>query len=276
MVKKIISGGQIGVDQAALDVAIKLAISHGGWIQKGRKTQSGTLPDKYKLQEMPTASYIKRIEQNVINSDGTLIISHGRLTGGSDHSRKMVLKHKRQLLHIDLLQIEALQAAKLIDSWISLHQIKILNVTGPRASEDPKIYKATMDILESAYYLSQVENRAFTLDSFYQTPPKDRSSSPQIHTKTVNDAVELLNTEMPLKDRTTMANLTKNELASLNLTLGIYIRNQLFQKGANLELLASCSHVSENEHLSESDAAFVIIEKLWEELRRTHRLRIVK
>lgn len=276
MVKKIISGGQIGVDQAALDVAIKLAISHGGWIQKGRKTQSGTLPDKYKLQEMPTASYIKRIEQNVINSDGTLIISHGRLTGGSDHSRKMVLKHKRQLLHIDLLQIEALQAAKLIDSWISLHQIKILNVTGPRASEDPKIYKATMDILESAYYLSQVENRAFTLDSFYQTPPKDRSSSPQIHTKTVNDAVELLNTEMPLKDRTTMANLTKNELASLNLTLGIYIRNQLFQKGANLELLASCSHVSENEHLSESAAAFVIIEKLWEELRKTHRLRIVK
>ena len=276
MVKKIISGGQIGADQAALDVAIKLAIPHGGWIQNGRKPQSGTLPDNYKLKEMPTASYIKRIEQNVINSDGTLIISHGRLTGGSDHSRKMVLKHKRQLLHIDLLQIEALQAAKLINSWISLHQIKILNITGPRASEDPKIYKATMDILESAYYLSQVENRAFTLDSFYQTPPKDRSSSPQIHTKTVNDAVELLNAEMPLKDRTTMANLTKDELASLNLTLGIYIRNQLFQKGANLELLASCSHVSENEHLSESDAAFVVIEKLWEELRRTHRLRIVK
>ncbi len=270
------SGGQIGADQAALDVAIKLAIPHGGWIQKGRKTQSGTLPDKYKLKEMPTASYIKRIEQNVIDSDGTLIISHGSLTGGSDHSRKMILKHKRQLLHIDLLQIEALQAAKLIDSWISLHQIKILNVTGPRASEDPKIYKATMDILESAYYLSQVENRTFTLDSFYQIPPKGRSSSSQIHTKTVNDAVELLNTEMPLKDRTTMANLTKDELASLNLTLGIYIRNQLFQKGANLELLASCSHVSENEHLSESDAAFVIIEKLWEELRRTHRLRIVK
>ena len=276
MVKKIISGGQIGADQAALDVAIKLAIPHGGWIQKGRKTQSGTLPDKYKLQEMPTASYIKRIEQNVINSDGTLIISHGRLTGGPDHSRKMVLKYKRQLLHVDLSQIEAFQAAKLINAWISLHHIKILNITGPRTSEDPKIYKAAMDILESAYYLSQVEDRTFTLDSFYQTPPKDRSSSPRINTKTVDDAVELLITEMPLKDRATMANFTKNELAPLNLTLGIYIRNQLFQKGANLELLASCSHVSENEHLGESDAAFVIIEKLWEELRKTHRLRIVK
>ncbi|NQT68566.1 MAG: hypothetical protein HQ552_03195 [Desulfobacteraceae bacterium] len=276
MVKKIISGGQIGADQAALDVAIKLGIPHGGWIQKGRKTQSGTLPDKYKLKEMPTASYIKRIEQNVIDSDGTLIISYGILTGGSDHSRKMVLKHKRQLLHIDLSQIAALQAAKLINSWISLYHIKILNITGPRTSEDPKIYKAVMDILESAYYLSQVEDRILTLDSFYQTPPKDRSSSPPIHTKTVDDAVELLITEMPLKDRATMANFTKDELAPLNMTLGIYIRNHLFQKGANSELLASCSHVSENEHLSESDAAFVIIEKLWEKLRVTHRLRIVK
>ena len=56
MVKKIISGGQVGADQAALDVALKLDIPHGGWIQKGRKTQSGILPKKYKLKEMATAS----------------------------------------------------------------------------------------------------------------------------------------------------------------------------------------------------------------------------
>ena len=73
-----------------------------------------------------------------------------------------------------------------------------------------------------------------------------------------------------------MANFTKSELVPLNMTLGIYIRNQLFQKGANRELLASCSNVSENEHLGESDAAFVIIEKLWDKLQKTHRLRIVK
>ena len=133
-----------------------------------------------------------------------------------------------------------------------------------------------MDILESAYYLSQVEDRTLTLDSFYQTPPKERSSSSQMRTKTVDGAVELLISEMPLKDRATMANFTKDELAPLNMTLGIYIRNQLFQKGGNSELLASCSYISENEHLGESDAAFVIIEKLWEKLQKTHRLRIVK
>jgi hypothetical protein len=57
MVKKIISGGQTGADRAALDVALKFNIPHGGWIPKGRKTEDGTLPDKYQLQDMPTSSY---------------------------------------------------------------------------------------------------------------------------------------------------------------------------------------------------------------------------
>ena len=91
MISKIISGGQTGADRAALDVAIKLSIPHGGWIPKGRKTEDGTLPDKYKLKEMTTASYPKRTEQNVIDSDGTLIIARGQLTGGSDYNLKMTL-----------------------------------------------------------------------------------------------------------------------------------------------------------------------------------------
>src|SRR5210317_1233454 len=102
MISKIISGGQTGADRAALDVAIKLDIPHGGWIPKGRITEDGTLPQKYKLQEMPTQSYPARTEQNVINFDGTLIISRGKLSGGSDYTRKMALRHHKQLLHLDL------------------------------------------------------------------------------------------------------------------------------------------------------------------------------
>jgi len=83
MLQKIISGGQTGADRAALDFAIGFDIPHGGWIPKGRKTEDGVLPDKYKLKEMPTASYPKRTEKNVLDSDGTLILSHGKLTGGS-------------------------------------------------------------------------------------------------------------------------------------------------------------------------------------------------
>ena len=90
MLTKIISGGQTGADRAALDVAIELDIPHGGWIPKGKKTEAGVIPDKYQLKEMPTASYPKRTEQNVIDSDGTLILTHGKLTGGSALTARMI------------------------------------------------------------------------------------------------------------------------------------------------------------------------------------------
>jgi hypothetical protein len=75
MVTKIISGGQTGADQASLDVAIKLNIPHGGWIPKGRLTENGPLPEKYQMQEMPSDSYQKPTEQNVIDSDGFLMVN---------------------------------------------------------------------------------------------------------------------------------------------------------------------------------------------------------
>lgn len=101
MLTKIISGGQTWAYRAALDVAIELGIPHGGWIPKGRKTEDGVLPYKHQLQEMRTASYPKRTEQNVIDSDGTLILSHGKLTGRSALTVKMAMKHGRPYLHVD-------------------------------------------------------------------------------------------------------------------------------------------------------------------------------
>ena len=151
MLKKIISGGQTGVDQAALDTAIRLGIAHGGWIPKGRLTETGPLSAVYQLQEMPSEDYAARTEKNVQDSDGTLIISRGRPTGGTDYTRKMVLKHGRQLLHIDLSTGQkASEAGSLINAWIEMNRIEILNVAGPRASNDPAIYNDTANILTHA------------------------------------------------------------------------------------------------------------------------------
>ena len=147
MIKKIISGGQTGADQAALDVAIDLGIQHGGWIPKGRKTEDGILPAKYKLQEMPTSSYPKRTEKNVLDSDGTLIIYHGKLTGGSALTRKMAKRHGRPWIRLDLDKLSISDVSKAIISWIDRNGIQVLNVAGSRASKDPGIYKATMEIL---------------------------------------------------------------------------------------------------------------------------------
>ena len=148
MIKKIISGGQTGADQAALDVAIKLNIPHGGWIPRGRKTENGSLPEKYQLQEMPTGSYPKRTAQNILDSDGTLILSHGKLTGGSKLTRDLAAKHSKPHLHVDLSQNSATYSAELIKMWLADNGIKILNVAGSRASGDPDIYDGVSKVLE--------------------------------------------------------------------------------------------------------------------------------
>ena len=149
MLTKIISGGQTGADQAALDVAIKHGIPHGGWIPKGRKTEDGILPEKYHLQEMPTASYPKRTEKNILDSDGTLIFSRGKLTGGSALTRKLAKQHGRPWLHIDLEKVEETEAVQIIAGWIDKNGIQVLNVAGPRASKDPGIHDIVMQILEN-------------------------------------------------------------------------------------------------------------------------------
>ena len=215
MIRKIISGGQVGADQAALDVAIKLGIPHGGWIQKGRKTQSGILPEKYRLKEMPSASYKERIEQNVQDSDGTLIISYGKPTGSSDYSRKIALKYKKHLLHIDPSQRNTRQSAELINSWIVLHNIEKLNVAGSRTSEDPKIYKVTMDILEKAYDLDPKLYKSITFQPVPRGKPDKIFFDPSTYPKTVDEAVELIISEMQLRKRITIANLKKEELKSI-------------------------------------------------------------
>lgn len=150
MLKKIISGGQTGADQAGLDVAIKLGIPHGGWIPKGRMTEVGPLPEKYNLQEMPTKSYPKRTEQNILDSDGTLIVSHGKLTGGSKLTVDLANKHCRPFLHLDLKSISMADADRMLVLWLTDNGIMVLNVAGSRGSKDPEIYEATVKLLNKA------------------------------------------------------------------------------------------------------------------------------
>ncbi|MFH7321583.1 putative molybdenum carrier protein [Desulfurivibrio sp. D14AmB] len=149
MLNKIISGGQTGADQAGLDVAIKRGIPHGGWIPKGRMTEAGPLPEKYDLQEMPVKSYPKRTEQNILDSDGTLIVSHGKLTGGSKLTVELAQRHCKPSLHLDIKANSMAYATRMVASWLADNGIRVLNVAGPRASKDPEIYGATVKLLES-------------------------------------------------------------------------------------------------------------------------------
>jgi hypothetical protein len=149
MITKIISGGQTGADRAALDFAIKYNIPYGGWLPKGRRTEDGTLPEIYQLQEMPTDEYSKRTDQNILDSDATLILSHAHLSGGSALTQSLAEKHGKPYIHIDLSKVDMRKAGLIVNIWIQRYKIKVLNVAGPRASKDPKIYQATFELLEA-------------------------------------------------------------------------------------------------------------------------------
>ncbi len=148
---RIISGGQTGADRAALDFSIKSNIPYGGWVPRGRKTEDGRLPGKYKLQEMPTSDYSKRTEKNIIDADGTLIVSHGRLTGGSALTQFLSEKQNKPFIHVDLNGMSIDEACAAIRVWLKNNQIETLNVAGPRARKDPAIYEATRKLLESLF-----------------------------------------------------------------------------------------------------------------------------
>lgn len=144
---KIISGGQTGADRAALDAAIKLGLPYGGWLPKGRKTEDGPLPLTYKLKELDSENYRERTEKNVMDGDGTLIVSFGPLTGGSALTESLALKHDRPCLILDLELVPVKEAIDALEKWMKKYGIKTLNVAGPRASGEPRIYEAVYKLL---------------------------------------------------------------------------------------------------------------------------------
>jgi hypothetical protein len=271
MFEKIVSGGQTGADRAALDFAIKHKIPYGGWVPKGRLAEDGPLHKKYKLTEMPTGSYQNRTEQNVIDSDGTLIISHGRLTGGSSYTGKMAKKHNRPCFHIDLNNHEVFLATLEILIWLYDNGIKVLNVAGARASKDPNIYEKVTDILESALILESKKEILSNLPQLKQTS-KDKNLKRPI---TVNEAVDRLMSEMKLKDQITLAKIHENDLVNLHFTIGMWIRNN-FVYPRNDKLLQSCRVVSRDKFLHYAQLHMVIIRELWKKLQKTHRLKVIK
>lgn len=90
---KIVSGGQTGVDRAALDVALELGLPCGGWCPKGRKAEDGVIHSRYPLKETPSEEYNERTTWNVRDSDGTLIVSDApplwRDSDNKTNSRKL-------------------------------------------------------------------------------------------------------------------------------------------------------------------------------------------
>jgi hypothetical protein len=132
---KIISGGQTGVDRAALDVALKHQIVCGGWVPAGRLDEFGRIPEHYPVQELAHGGLAERTSKNVDDSDGTVIFYQGKLFGGTEDTLRFCIEQNRPYLLIDAIKLPAQGAAELIADFVRENGIHTLNVAGPRQTE---------------------------------------------------------------------------------------------------------------------------------------------
>lgn len=150
---EIWSGGQTGVDRAALDVAIELGIPCRGWVPRGRMAEDGPLSDRYEgLIETSSPSLEVRTRRNVRDSDATLIVAFGEVAGGTALARATAERLDRPLLVIDLSRESLRTAAQRVRDWLaSLSRPLRLNVAGPRASTNADAYDAARRMLRSVF-----------------------------------------------------------------------------------------------------------------------------
>jgi hypothetical protein len=148
MIQKVVSGGQTGVDRAALDVALDLGLPCGGWCPHGRRAEDGPIDGRYPLAETPWWGYPQRTEWNVRDSDGTLILTQGRSDRGTALTIELAARMHRPCLVLDLSQAPAPEAVR---AWAEANGVRVLNVAGPRESETPGIHQATIRFLREVF-----------------------------------------------------------------------------------------------------------------------------
>lgn len=151
IIKTVVSGGQTGVDRAALDAARRAGVEIGGWCPRGRRAEDGAIPDEYPLMETPSAAYSQRTKWNVRDSDGTLILYRDAMSGGTALTAKLATRLGRPMLAVDLAHADA----GVVRQWIEEKRLAVLNVAGPRESTSPAIYAPALAFL--AHVLNTAE-----------------------------------------------------------------------------------------------------------------------
>lgn len=139
----IVSGGQTGVDRAALDTAMLLNIEHGGWCPSGRLAEDGPIPTRYQLKETRSNEYPVRTEQNITDSSATLILHEGRISGGTLLTKRLCKTLKKPCFTIKIAD----QTIDAVQLWLTVQTPEILNIAGPRESSSPGIHARCKDFL---------------------------------------------------------------------------------------------------------------------------------
>lgn len=142
--EKLISGGQTGVDRAALDAGRDAGLALGGWCPAGRRAEDGRIPPEYPLLETPSADPAQRTAWNVRDADATLVLARGAPRGGTGLALERARRMGRPVLVVDL---EAGAEPDQIRQWLETAAVRVLNVAGPRESEAPGIGRESHALL---------------------------------------------------------------------------------------------------------------------------------
>lgn len=153
--ERIVSGGQTGADRGALDFAIKHGYIHGGWAPHGRLAEDGVIPAKYQLTEMAEGGYRQRTSRNAVDSDATLIVNLGELDGGTLATQVFAEKSGKPCLVVQADPGISEEMGDSVIAWLRQHDVKILNVAGPRESKRPDICRLTSELLTAVDALHQ-------------------------------------------------------------------------------------------------------------------------
>jgi len=149
IVDQIVSGGQTGVDRAALDAALQLKFACGGWCPRGRKAEDGSIDASYPLEETPSRSYVQRTRWNVRDSDGTLVLTYGPATGGTALTLQIADELDQPSMMVDIASPLVVSQATAVQRWLHAQHIRILNVAGPRGSHHPDVHKRALSFVKT-------------------------------------------------------------------------------------------------------------------------------
>ncbi|WP_321288077.1 putative molybdenum carrier protein [uncultured Sunxiuqinia sp.] len=138
---KIISGGQTGVDRAALDACLNAKFSCGGWCPAGRKAEDGEIPLTYPLQEIWSTSYDDRTRKNINESDATLIVYEEKLSGGTLLTYNYASEKNKPIFLFKVSPFLIDETLEQLFHFLKINQVETLNIAGARASMWDKAYE---------------------------------------------------------------------------------------------------------------------------------------
>lgn len=272
MIEKIISCAQSGAARAALDIAIKLGLPYGGWAVQGDPAA-----DKYRLEQLSGGAFKTVSEKAVAAARGSLFFHAGRgdrsLHG--EFIQKAALRLNKPFLKVDLSRERGFPASQRVAAWIVEQRLTVLHVDGDDNGRSlPSVADDAAQILEASIFLATMQTGVTSpLQSVVQHTRQPRGQAPPT---TLETALNHLQASLSLKDKATIANMAAEELISLHFTLGEYINTHFDIFTANTGLLTDCRRRSGRWGLAPEGMAAVIIRALWERLRDTCRIRIIK